>query len=179
MERSYSRYLLVVLCVSVVITGLALVAINAYMTSQPKADGQASSSDEDLVEAYRSGFNAAREKIQSQGLLLLSGEKNILVGSVVEVSPDRLSVKQENLLVDPLADGVPDEREVVIDSDTTLFRQSVAAPVADPGATAPQPVERIPASRADISIGTRVRVIAKEENIQLLETIHAKEIIVY
>jgi len=179
MERSYSRYLLVVLCVSVVITGLALVAINAYTTSQPKADGQASSSDEDLVEAYRSGFNAAREKIQFQGLLILSGDKNALVGSVIEVNADRLTVKQESLLVDPLADGVPDEREIVVDSETMLFRQPDAASVADPSASAPQAVERTQISLTDISVGSRIRVIAKEENVERLETIHAKEIVVY
>jgi hypothetical protein len=187
MERSYSRYLLVVLCVSIIVTATVLVALNAYTRSHLTASPVPLS--DDTTDAYRAGFAAAKEKYESYGLSTLTGQRNILIGRVQSVDAGMIIVRQENLLTDEIVSGVSNDRIVAIDRGTSLVRETQKSPeklqqeqaafaALPPGTDPPQAVVRVTASIQDIHAGDLVRVTASETDVTDLESVHATEIVV-
>ncbi|MBI4139020.1 hypothetical protein HY479_02610 [Candidatus Uhrbacteria bacterium] len=183
--KSYSRYLLTVLCVAVVITTLVLVGLNAWLT-QPSGlslNGLGFNPDAERQAGYKEGYNAARDRLSTAGLCALPVESTVLTGSVMAVEQGLVIVVQESLDTDPLADGVPDERVVRIGPETKIFIQKEASPdeLAAASATpdtAPIPVGRTAAKWTDIPTeGGRVRVSANED-IRLKEEFTAREIVI-
>jgi hypothetical protein len=188
MERSYSRYILVVLCVSIVMTAIVLVALNAYTKSKtiPTPALQ-----DDSADAYRAGFAAAKARFEQYGLNVLAGQNNVLIGDVKSVSSAALVVTQENLMTDEIVSGVSNDRTVRVTAETAIV-QETPKPAAQfekeqdafsklPPGTAtepPNPTVRTMIRLADIKNGDRVRVTASEPDITTLESVNALEIVV-
>ena len=112
--RSYSRYVLVALCIAVVFTALVLVALNAWM-KQPGENMVFKGSG--YTDGYRDGFNAAREKMKIVAGSDILEDATSSNGEVISVSSDRLVVKQTSLDTDPVVDGVDNERTVTLAKD--------------------------------------------------------------
>lgn len=195
MERSYSRYLLVVLCVAIIVTATILVALNAY-TGTNRMGGLSSitsaiTGEGDTIEGYRAGFAAAKQRYEQYGLNAFSGQTNVVIGSVEGTGGQSIVVKQENLMTDQIVSGVPDDRIVLIGSDTVIVRET-AKPEAQliaeqqafanlPAGTAtepPYPAVRTVVGFADIKTGDRVRVMTLEADVTQVEEVSATEIII-
>lgn len=191
-SHSTSRYILVVLCVAVVGTSLVLVALNA-LVKQPgsKLAFQSGASltscpAGDATTAYKNGYNAAREKLRASGLLTTPVSNNILSGTVVAVGTDTLTVKQNNLDTDPIADGIPDERIVTVAAGTpiyfdtikTAFEMQRELAALKPGTPPPVASTRTMAKLSDIQVGQTVYVESKQD-VRLLSSIPATQIVAH
>lgn len=190
MERSYSRYLLVVLCVAIVATAVVLVALNAYTNSRHQDAYATAPLDDAEGNAYRDGFEAAKQRFEQYGLGI-NDDTQTLVGSVQNVSGGKIRVLQENLMADALMSGVSDEREVTISASTKISRET-KKPEAQFSAEqeafmklAPSPTTQPPAPSvvtsirlSDIKPGDRLRITAQEKDVTLLPLITATEIVV-
>lgn len=187
MERSYSRYLLVVLCVSITVTAVVLVALNAYANSKrPAPSGPAS--DQEITTAYRAGFNAARERLTKYGFGAPS-DTQTLTGTVRSVSGGKLIVSQENLMTDALISGITDDREVTTTASTKITRD-VQKPAAQfqaeqeafaklpPSPSLQPPTATIKSTIriSDINVGDHVTISAQESDITMLPSITAASI---
>jgi hypothetical protein len=193
MERSYSRYLLVVLCVAITCTALILVALNAYSNSKKTPLGYTSGtvpSDQAIADSYRNGFETAMERFQKYGLGV-QGDAHILIGTVQQNSGGKLIVLQENLMTDALVSGVSDDREVIITACTKITRatkKSAAQFAAEqdafaklppsPNTQPPSPTTQTSIKISDIKIGDVVAVTAKEADITNAASLTATDIVV-
>lgn len=185
--------MLVVLCVAVVCTALILVGLNAYSTPQNGMlgnTGGSQASDEEISEAYRSGFETAKQRFEKYGLGV-QGDSHILVGTVQRNSGGKLIVLQENLMTDALVSGVSDDREVTTTASTKIMRvtQKSATQFAaeqdafaklppSPNTQPPTPTLQSQIKISDIKIGDVVTVTAKETDITNALSITAELIVV-
>jgi hypothetical protein len=182
--RSYSRYILVALCIAVVFTALILVALNAWM----KQPGSSFGFKDRYQDGYVQGCKDTRERLLTAGLLRRDPDPKALVGIVVSVGKDSLVVKQTNLDTNPIVDNVPDERNVLVASSTKIIRrvwksrevyekeqQEFIASGAPPEKM-PVPITEDTISHADIKAGDHVAVTTVED-IRLLETVNATQVI--
>ncbi len=174
--KSYSRYLLTVLCISVVFTTLTLVGINAWMTQQNlETDDSASVSEEQSRQAYSNGYTAARKRLTDAGLCIPMGETKYITASVISVGNDRMLVTQRSLDTDPIADGVSDERTVFITAETKIYFESLKSP--DKIAKSPlSTTDRVTADWTDIPQGNGLVRIYAAEDVRLKEEFTATEI---
>lgn len=189
MERSYSRYLLVVLCLSIVCTAIILIALNTYTVSKRGNVGLVStSSDTQIVDAYKEGFEAARSRFAQYGLGVI-GETNILIGRVQSTSGGKLIVSQENLMTDALVSGISDDREVAITGSSKITRSTAKSTTQlaaeqeafaklppSPSLQPPLPTIQSTIRVSDIKVGDRVIVTAQENDITALGSVTAVSI---
>lgn len=188
-EKSLSRYILVVLSVSVVLTALIIVALNAYVTNKRLADGSGNGfldtamSGLSYEEGYKAGYNAAREKFSITPKQITS-----IVGQVSEIGTNEVIVKAQNLDTDEMVDGISDLRTVVISTSTELLvkrnltDQEMANEMAKWNASSKQEAPPLPfvlekAELADLSSTSTVTVTA-EEDIRYAETFTASRFII-
>lgn len=190
-SSSTSRTILATLSVCLVITAFVLIALNAYL-KQPMGNKQTSnrffgtSSDQ----AYKDGYEAARQRF-SKMYPVLSQETRVVSGSVVEISANGLTLKQDSLAVDPKADGVSDTRTITVDAKTVIsrvtekdpdaFRKEMEVFLAKQGQAGTDPVSppiptiSTPSKLSDIKPGMRIS-IESDVDVRLLSTIHANTI---
>jgi hypothetical protein len=176
--KSYSRYLLTALCISVVFTTLSLVAINAWLSQQSiETDETASFSDEQSQQAYRDGYLAARKRLTDAGLCLPIGETRSLTATVNSVGSDRIIVTQRSLDTDPIADGVSDERTVFITAETKIYFETPKS--SDQIAKTPlSPFTRNEAIWTDIPQENGLVRVSAADDVRLKDEFVATEIVI-
>jgi len=184
-----SRYILVVLSVSVVLTALVIVALNAYVTNRQLAqNGDSSFIDKAFStfsydDGYKDGYNAAREKFNLRSDGIMSA-----VGTVQKVEADSVTIKAINLDTDEFVDGVSDIRQVFLTASTTLslrktltedeLNKAMAAWRNAPGNDPPPlPFSESKATINDIVVGSEI-IVNVETNIRLEESFEASQIII-
>ncbi len=120
-EKSLSRYILVVLSISVVLTALIIVALNAYVNNQRLAQNDSgiitgtAKSLSSYDEGYKDGYKTAREKF-----LQNSEEMFSLIGIVLKNEDSSILVEAVNLNTDALVDGIDNKRKIAITSSTEI-----------------------------------------------------------
>mgnify|MGYP001586340924 FL=1 len=174
--KSYSRYILTVLCISVAFTRLILFCINACLSLQGyEEDQETSISEEQSQQSYRDGYLAARKRLTDAGLCVPMDESKSMRATVISVGSDRMIVTQRSLDTDPIADGVPDERTVFITAETKIYFETPKSPdqiVKDPLST----VIKTEAAWTDIPQDNRMIRITAEYDIRLKDEFIATEI---
>ncbi|MFA5935248.1 MAG: hypothetical protein WC787_00105 [Patescibacteria group bacterium] len=190
--RSYSRYILVVLCVAIVCTALILVALNAFTNTEKLVlPGGVTTNDDTVIAAYKAGFDSAQNKYEAGALLAASDRTNVLSGPVEDASASKLLVMQKNLAIDSEISGISDRREVLITENTKFYRETpkevdvftkeqAAYDASEPDESVgpPSPTIKTAIRLADIKTGDMVRVTTVEENIIGAESMTASEIVV-
>jgi hypothetical protein len=173
--KSYSRYILTILCASVVFTTIVLIALNAWTNEQnrttlSKLTVNSLTDSEKINSAFTSGYNAARERLKANGLYTGPIDPNSLRGIVISVNPDNIVVRQNNLDADPRADGVPNEREIMISKNTKIYSESqkqdekFVKEIIEFGSkvnsdqVAPSPMEQKEITLSEIPVGSIIQV---------------------
>lgn len=190
---SYPRLALGAIITAIVVTAAILASISiASTTRQRKQSPQASRvvlKDEELLEAYKQGYNTARERLRAHGLLLPIMDEHRLIGIVVNKDAKALLIRQTNLDTDPLADRIPDERRVTVTNQTRIVKQPLISPEEanknfrdlqnnpDASKIAVGTGSAIPLALSDIPLGATVSVLAQSE-VRLAEDVSAIEILV-
>ncbi len=185
--RSISRYILVVLCVSVVTTTIVLIGLNAFMNNTTRSPQSAPIANEGYVQ----GFMAARERFKTMTHYgILPNQNTILVGKVLEATSDHLLVQQQTLDTDPRVDGVQDERTITLEGDGKAYQETTKHPdqlktelqlfhanqMPQPNMVPPTASTLTPIALSDIPVGAIVR-ISSHTDIRLSPAISATEII--
>jgi hypothetical protein len=183
-EKSLSRYILVILCVSVVFTALILVALNAYVTNKQLSNPN----DETFLgtafstfsyeDGYKDGYNSARTKFA-----VMSPEQFSITGLVKNKTNNGFELLGENLYTDETVDGISDQRTILITTSTKIVKITSLSPEEfDAQATKsistgipPVPYTEQEISLLDIEEGFRVTVVSNED-VSYSETIEASKI---
>jgi hypothetical protein len=183
-EKSLSRYILVVLSISVVLTALVIVALNAYVTNKKLADPSNESflntafSSFSYEDGYSDGYSVAREKFS-----LAPPNVSNISGKVTSKNDDSFQILGENLYTDEQVDGVSDKRKIVVTSDTIIKKITPLTPEefdlafnkSINSGTPPLPYTETEVSLMDIEEGTLVNIIANED-VTYAEVIEAIEV---
>lgn len=187
-QSSTSRYILTSLAIIIVITALALVALNAFQLEKRFSSGISANS---TTEAYVQGFLAARKKYQAL-YPAPSPSSHLLSGVIRSVGTNSFVLTQTSLDTDPIVDGVSDDRTIVLTNNAALsiiapksseqFSQELNAfQHASPNKTGanvpPSPTLRQSIKPSDMKVGQMVSIESDEE-VRLLSTIHAKSVTV-
>jgi hypothetical protein len=179
----------VVLSISVVLTALVIVALNAYVTNKQLAqNGNSSFIDKAFStfsydDGYRDGYSAAREKFG-----VLPSEITAITGNVMDMDQSFVTIKAINIDTDEFVDRVSDIRKGLITASTTIMLRKVltgeeldAAMIAwrkNPADNPPPvPYTETKASLNDLSAGATVLITALED-IRLKESFYAQNIII-
>lgn len=194
---SLSRYILVILCVSVVFTALILIVLNSWVQNKRLSSGSGSripAIDQVLFgqsfeDGYKAGYLAARSKYQRMSPMPEGMPVMGLSGQVESVNSNQLVIMAENLDVDEIVDGVSLKREAMLDEQTRFLARTPLSPEEQirqmevwsrNAGDSPPPLpytEKIITVK-DIKAGQVVSVMA-EEDIKLKESFIAKEVIIY
>ena len=188
-DKSLSRYILVVLSISVVLTALIIIALNAYVNNARLSSDNgfidSARSSFSYNQGYKDGYNTARDKFYFGPT-----EFNTIVGKIIEVTPNGLIINASNLDTDEFVDGVSNVRKVEITAETKIFRRTALSEaefdraMATWRASGMAKNDPIPSSFTDkeISISDlqadQTVVINANQNIRLLETFTAESIVV-
>jgi hypothetical protein len=189
-EKSLSRYILVVLSISVVLTALVIVAMNAYVNNYRLSNDSDSFIDSTLSsfsynQGYKDGYNAARDKFH-----FAPAEIRTISGKIIETTANSLTIDAINLDTDEFVDGVSNVRKVELTGTTKFFRRTALSEAEfdqamsawrSTGATKNEP---LPSSFTDEEISVsdlqtdQNIVINSNQDIRLMETFTAESIVV-
>lgn len=190
---SYSRYILVVLCVSVVFTTIALIALNAAFQQRNFGSklqlSSSGSTDNDLQMAFGSGYQAARQNLMDKGLLIGELDPKYLTGVVTKNDDSGLFVMQTSLDSVPAVDGVEDERQIIISPTTKFYSETSKSSedfareleayakisLTENSNPAPLPVIKKAATLTDIKVGDKVKILS-EQSVRFAPLIQATQI---
>lgn len=195
-QISLSRYILVILCASIVFTALVLVILNSWMQNQRLASLGLGSTGVDQIfgsqsfeNGYKSGYLAAREKYTMIAPLPAGAVVMALSGTISSVNDKQIVVTATNLDTDSYVDGVSNDRTVLITASTTIMQRIFLSPeeqakqidkwskTADRSKTSPPaPYTENKLSLSDLKAGQTVAVIA-DEDIRLKESFNATQVI--
>lgn len=194
-QISLSRYILVILCSSIVFTALVLVVLNSWMQNQRLATlGSGIGIDQifgsqSFENGYKAGYLAAREKYTKIAPLPAGTVVTALSGTVKSVSDKQIVVTATNLDTDPYVDGVSNDRTVLITASTTVMQRVFLSPEeqakqmdrwsrsADKNKTsAPAPYTEKKLNLSDLKPGQTVAVMA-DEDIRLKESFTATQVV--
>lgn len=194
-QVSLSRYILVILCVSIVFTALTLIVLNSWVQNKRLSDltsnvpGLNQLTGKTFEDGYKAGYLAAKEKYRSvpptpEGVAVLS-----LMGTINSVDGQQLSVTATSLDTDPTVDGVPNERTIVVSTSTSIvLRTNLSAQdftkkmeewnksEDKTKVTPPTPYTEKSLSISDLKPGQTISVTSNED-LRLLTTIKAKQIV--
>lgn len=190
---SYSRYILVILCVSVVFTALVLIALNAAFQQWSVGSNNQTAvidyTDSALQDAFSSGYQAARQNLMDKGLLIGEIDPKYFTGVVTKNDDSGLFVMQTSLDSVPAVDGVEDDRQIIISSTTQIYSETAksnedfareleayaSAPVTEKAAPAPLPVVIKSAKLSDLKVGDRVKILS-DQSVRFAPEIQATQI---
>jgi hypothetical protein len=144
--------------------------------------------------SYDAGWKAAQEKIEQSGLLRPEpAEIFTVTGTITSVAGNKITLKAEPTVTNPLAEQAPETRTVTVTAETKIlkltpktpeeiakeseaFRKSAAE--LEPGATPPNPPSPFGTKEikiTDLKAGDTISVTA-ETNIKMAAEFAAKEI---
>lgn len=193
---SLSRYILVILCVSIVFTALVLIILNSWVQNKRLSQGTSGIPAIDQVlfgqsfeDGYKAGYLAARSKYQRiaplpEGMTIMG-----LSGTVESINDKQLLVLAENLDVDEIVDGVSLKRTVMVNEQTKFLLRTPLSPEEQSkqieawsrntgDVPPPLPYTEKIISIKDIKVGQGVSITA-DEDIKLKESFTATEVILY
>lgn len=188
-EKSLSRYILVVLSVSVVLTALIIVAINAYVNNARLSsdDGFIDStlSSFSYNQGYKDGYNAARDKFHFAPV-----EIRTINGTIIETTSNSLTINAINLDTDEFVDGVSNIRKAELTAETKFFSRTALSEEefdkamsawrssgATRGESPPSGFTDKEISASDLQAGQNI-VINADQDIRLMETFTALSVVV-
>ncbi|MDF1496942.1 MAG: hypothetical protein P1P90_02685 [Patescibacteria group bacterium] len=188
-EKSLSRYILVILSVSVVVTALVIVALNAYVSNKKLSESNNGTflnnalSSFSYDDGYKDGYNAAREKFN-----IAPSELRAITGTVQSITPNSLKLEAINLDTDEFVDGVSNVRTALITSSTKVLHRSNLSGEElgsamqkwqnNPGDNPPPlPYTEKEVTVSEISEGSAVTVISKND-IRFSQSFDADQIII-
>lgn len=178
-QSSFSRYILVVLCVSVVLTAIILVILNAWVKNKSLGNLNyfAGGSYE---QGYKDGFLAAKNKYS---LAPIKAEITSMEGVITKLSG-------KGFYMDVSGEGVSGSRQVMLEAKTEIFsRTAVSAKElearfaawrkagAKNGQDPPKPYEDKLVNASSLIIGQKVLVTAAQD-VSGLDSFTAKTIVV-
>ncbi len=193
---SLSRYILVILCISIVFTALVLIILNSWVQNKRLSAGSLGIPAIDQVlfgqsfeDGYKAGYQAARSKYQRMAPMPEGVITQNLNGHIQSIGSEQLVVLADNLDVDEIVDGVSNKRTVVITTTTKIFFRQGLPPeehmrqIEDWNKNRSSDLPPIPyteklISLKDLSEGQTVSVTAAED-IRLLSSFNATEIVLY
>lgn len=194
---SLSRYILVILCVSVVFTALILIILNSWVQNKRLSSSGGSGIPaidqvlfgQSFEDGYKAGYLAARSKYQRMAPLPEGMPVMGLSGTVESINDKQLVVLADNLDVDEIVDGVSLKRTAMVDEQTKFLMRTPLSPEEQSrqieawsrntgDVPPPLPYTEKTISLKDIKAGQNVSVTA-DEDIKLKESFSAKEVIVY
>ncbi len=191
-QTSKSRYILTSLAIIIVITAFILVGLNALIIQKGGTGLLISStaSQEELDASYKLGYQAARDKADS----LCDGVKlsvNSFTGTVVANDGEKLVVAQNSLMADPLADGISDNRTVLVSANTKIVKSikksdeqfirelknfETAQATGNTNSESPNDTIEQVLKLSDIKVGSKVSV-SSNEDVTLLATVSSTKIL--
>ncbi|MFZ6015142.1 MAG: hypothetical protein ACOYUZ_02180 [Patescibacteria group bacterium] len=185
--KSLSRYILVVLCVSVVFTAIILVALNAYVQNKRISQGDngfLETAFETLTyeDGYRKGYEEARKEFST-----IPDEIFTLTGAVTITDDANIYFIPQNTGTNEFVDGIPETRIAELAEDTKIYKRApltteeLDKALADwrrSGAEGNPPAPFVDEELTinEIAAGQTISVTA-DTNIKELESFIAKEII--
>lgn len=191
-QTSLSRYILVILCISIVFTALVLIALNSWVQNKnlsPDNSGLVGQifSNQSYDTGYKAGYLAARETFKKVPPLPDEAIITSLTGTVMSVEEDRIIFKAENLDADELIDGVSSQRTAITTASTTFVTRSYLSPEdqarqlanwSDSGTkdSPPLPYTEKPIKLSEIKPGQKIAAMANI-NIRFEESFEASKII--
>ncbi len=193
---SLSRYILVILCSSVVFTALVLVILNSWMQNKRLASLGLGGTGVDQIfgsqsfeNGYKAGYQAAREKFAAVAPLPAGIAITAISGTIKSINGQQIVVTATNLDTDPYIDGVSNDRTIIVTASTTLMQRTFLSAEeqarqmdrwtksADRDKTAPpSPFTEKPLKLSDLKVGQTVAVMANED-IRLKESFNATQVI--
>jgi hypothetical protein len=128
-HASLSRYILVILCVSIAFTALVLIALNSLMQNR-KLSGASSGivdqifSNQAYENGYKAGYLAARDKFSKVAPLPEGAIVTSITGKVDSVDAKGVKLTVTNLDTDEYVDGVSNQRLALVTASTTIVTRS-------------------------------------------------------
>lgn len=192
-QTSISRYILVILSISIVFTALVLIALNAWVqnkrlaTSGTDIVGQIFS-NQGYENGYRAGYLAAREKYSKIAPLPAGAVVTSLTGTVTKVAADQISLTVKNLDTNEFIDNVSNDRTALVNASTTvvlrtfLTAEEQAKQLEKWGRSGSKNAPPLPYTEkniklSDLTVGQSVVVVA-DQDIRLKESFTATQIVV-
>jgi hypothetical protein len=188
-EKSLSRYILVVLSVSVVLTALVIVAINAYVNNARLSSGSNSFIDSTLSsfsynQGYKDGYNAARDRFNIMPL-----EIRAINGEIIDITNDSVTINAVNLNTDEFVDDISNLRKAIINEDTKIFARTALSEEdfdkqlsawrstgAMQGNPPPTGFTQTEIKLSDLKVGDTA-VLTANQDIRLMETFTAESVV--
>jgi hypothetical protein len=127
-HASLSRYILVILCVSIVFTALVLIILNSWMQNKQLAGLSGVGgmlTGQTYENGFKEGYLAAREKYQTIQPLPEGASVASFSGNIESLSDSSINVRATNLDTNEIVDGVSDVRNVMIDENTKIFSRTL------------------------------------------------------
>ena len=144
--------------------------------------------------SYQAGWDAARTKLEQSGLLRPEPEEIFTIsGKISAVAQNKITLKADPTVTNPLAEQAPEERTITISQQTKIIKQTNKAPDEfaaefekyrqdtanlQPGETPPEPPTAFTTEElklSDLKNGDNIS-ITSEQNIKIAAQFEAKEI---
>ena len=124
-QTSYSRYVLVVLCIAVAFTAFILVILNTWSNHKTFTFGIPAVDQvmqgQTYEDGYKAGYQAARQKLSTRPPLPPGTPVTTANGTITSVNAVSLTMVVDSLDTDELVDGVSDTRTVNIATSTAII----------------------------------------------------------
>lgn len=190
---SLSRYILVILCVSIVFTALVLIILNSWMQNKQLTGlngvGQLFAG-QSYENGYKEGYLAAREKYKTILPLQENATVTSFSGDIESLDDSSVLVRATSIDTNEIVDKVSDVRDVLIASTTKIFSRTLLPQDeqdrlyaqwqksgASQGNPPPKAYKETEIKLSDLQVGQRVFVSAGED-IKLQESFIATEVVV-
>ena len=192
-RASLSRYILVILCISIAFTALVLVGLNSWVQNKRLSGDNAGIvgqifSGQAYENGYKAGYLAARTKYQQIAPLPEGAIVTSVTGKVAAVESNGVRLNVTNLDTNEFVDNVSNVRLAILTASTTVVQRTFLSQ--DEQAkqldrwnkngsrnSPPLPYTEQTIKLSDIKTGDDVVAVASED-IRLKESFNATQIIV-
>ncbi|MBU2566911.1 hypothetical protein KKG46_05135 [Patescibacteria group bacterium] len=186
-QTSISRYILVVLAISVVFTTLVLVALNAWVGNNrlsqlsTNVPGLNNLSGKSYDEGYKDGYNDAKEMYKINPLAL-SDEQYSLNGTIVSVDTEKIVIRKSETMEDVtvnISTTTAIIKRVALTQEQLDEKIKNWEKMDDEGVLNPPPlpIDDTTVTSADLIAGQTVLVSAKD-NIYGLDSFEATSVVI-
>lgn len=128
-RASLSRYILVILCISIAFTALVLVGLNSWVQNKRLSGENAGIvgqifSNQAYENGYKAGYLAARAKYRRVAPLPEGAVVTSISGTVASVESNAVKLNATNLDTDEYVDNVSNVRLVMTNASTTIVQRN-------------------------------------------------------